>query len=288
MIGGRKRLKQWFGSWTKTMFDWLHRIFRRSDDRERQRFFETLDTLNAEAGGGKPTVTQKLLGILKLRSGTLALGDPQYLPSLEVPHIAAEEVAISAQLWRYPSGKETVTALSLRLGDDTGVGPARKIGEVGIDSTALVVADKADIEEHWRREVGKDRIGVISTAPDDTVLRLLTKRFKLRTVQVNAVRAEVVGPVSEPLAKEIEDYLKSNPKYADYPFMYFRVQTNDSFDRANYMKKSWDFLPVGNAAAPLMFVCGTGRGDGVYDVQCAFSGELPRILSITFIEHAGE
>ena len=38
------------------MFDWFRRIFRASDDDERQRFFETLDALNAEAGGGEPTV----------------------------------------------------------------------------------------------------------------------------------------------------------------------------------------------------------------------------------------
>jgi hypothetical protein len=41
----------------------------------------------------------------------------------------------------------------------------------------LVVADKADIDEHWT-ETGKDLIGVISTASDDTVVRLLAKRFQ--------------------------------------------------------------------------------------------------------------
>jgi hypothetical protein len=242
-----------------------------------------MDSLNSEVGGGQPTATQSFLGTLKLRSGTLALGDPQYLPSLEVPDLAADEVTISAKMWNYPSGAATVTALTLGLGDDSAVDSQRKIGEVGIDSAKLVVADKADIEEHWT-DVGKDRIGVISTARDDTVLRALQNRFKLKTVRVNPVRAEVVGPVAESLQREIEDYLKSIPKYADYPFMYFRVQTNNSFDRVNYLKKAWDFIPVGNESAPLMFVCGTGRGDGTYDVHCGFSGNTPRVLSIAFIE----
>lgn len=264
------------------MFDWLRRVFGGSDGDEHQRFFETVDALNAEAGGGEPVATTKYLGRLKLRSRTLALGDPQYVPGLEVPNAAAE-VEISASLWRYLSGAETVTALRLRLGEATGGGPSRKVGEVGIDSAKLIVADKADIEEHWT-ETGKDRIGVISTAPDDTVLRLLTKRFKLKTVRVNPVRAEVVGPVSEQLAAEIEAFLKADPKYADYPFIYFRMQTNNSFDRANHMNSAWEFMPVGNSPEPLMFVCETGRGDGCYDVRGQFEGDIPRVLTVSFIE----
>ena len=244
------------------MFDWIRRVFGRSDGDERQRLFETLDALNAEAGGGKPVATRRSLGRLKLRSGTLVLGDPQYMPGLEVPNIAADEVEISASLWRYPSGQETVTALRLRLGEETGHGTSRKVGEVGIDSAKLVVADNADIEEHWT-ETGKDRIGVISTTPDDIVLRLLTNRFKLKTLGVNPVRAEVVGPVSEQLEAEIDRFLKADPKYAAFPFLYFHVQTNNSFDRANFMNSAWQFMPVGNSPRPLMFVCETGRGDGL-------------------------
>ena len=192
-----------------------------------------------------------------------------------------QRVEISASLWRYRRA-ETVTALKLRLGETTSGATRRKVGEVGIDSAKLIVADIADIEEHWT-ETGKDRIGVISTARDDTVLRLLTKRFKLKTVRVNTVRAEVVDAVSEQLAAEIVTFLKADPKYADFPFMYFHVQTNNSFDRANHLKKGWKFMPVGNSQEPLMFVCGTGRGDGCYEVQGEFAGENPRVLTVTFI-----
>jgi hypothetical protein len=265
------------------MFNWLRGLLRPSDGDERERFFETIDALNAEAGGGEPVTTSRNLGRLRLRSGTLALGDPQYVPGLEIPNIVADEVAISASLRRYPSGLATVTALKITLGEPTSGGSRRKIGEVGIDSAKLVVADKADLEEHWT-EVGKDRIGVIPMAPDDTVLRMLAKRFKLKTVRVNIARAEVVGAVSESLANEIDDFLKSNSKYAKYPFMHFYVQTNNSFDRANHLAKAWDFLPIGNADTPLMFVCGTGRGDGCYDVECTFAAGVPRVLSISFID----
>lgn len=265
------------------MIDWFRRVFGRSDEDERQRFLKTIDALNAEAGRGEPCVTTKVLGRLKLRSGVLTLADPQYLPGLEVPNIAGDTVEISASLWRYPSGAALVASLMLRFGELAGAGARRRVGGIGIDSAKLVVGDKADIEEHWT-ETGKDRIGVISTAPNDTVLRLLTKRFQLTTRRVNRVRAEVVGPVSEQLAEEIEAFLKADPKYADFPFLHFWVQTNNSFERANYLAKAWDFIPIGNSPTPLMFVSGTGRGDGRYDVWGEFVGECPRIVTVTFIE----
>lgn len=265
------------------MFDWLRRIFQAPDESERGDFFEMIDALNAKAGGGRPTVTKQVLGSLTVRSGTLIMADPQYVPDLEISNVTASEVAISAELRRYPSGQSAVISLGLTLGNNTNSRTRRKIGVLGIDSAKVVVMDKADFEDHWT-EVGKDRIGVISTARDDTVLRLLTNRFKLKANRVHAIRAEVVGPVSETLEKEIENYLMSNPEYAHFPEMYFYVQTNNSFERANFLHKTWDFIPVGNADAPLMFVSGTGRGDGAYDVYCDFSGHLPTELSIKFID----
>ena len=254
-----------------------------SGDEERQRFLGMIDTLNAEAGGGVPTTIERHVGNLKIHSGVLAFGDPQDVTSVEIPIIDTDEVSISARLWQYPSGDATVIGLTINIGNASHCDPPRKVGELGIDSGALVVADMADIDEHWT-ETGNDRVGVISTAPDDTLLRKLKKQFNLETVQINAVRAEVVGTVSETLEQEIENYLKSIPEYAQVSFMHFHVQTNNSFDRANYMDKPWDFMPVGKNAHPLMFVCGTGRGDGLYDVNCRYSGDAPRIVSINFID----
>lgn len=265
------------------MFNWLRRIFRESDAVRRQRFLAQIDAANAEIAGGEPVTVDRVLGSLKLRSGMLVLGDPQCVIDLEVPNVAASEAKISASLWKYPSGAETVTALKIALGVSTAGCARRQVGKLGIDSAKVVVADRADLDEHWT-DTGKDRIGVISTAPDDTLLRLLTKRFKLKTVRVNAFRAEVIGPVSEHLAADIEAFLKADPKYADFAFFHFRVQTNNSFDRANYTDEAWQFMPVGNDPAPLMFVCGTGRGDGSYDVYGQFDGDIPRELSINFIE----
>jgi hypothetical protein len=269
------------------MFEWLGRILRRSDDDERQRFFDTIDSLNARAAGGKPKLTQGQLGTLMIRSRTLVLGDPQYLPYLEIPNFTVDQLSISAKLRQYPSGGLTVTELMIDAANGVQIDSHRKIGTVAIDSAKLVVADKADLKEYWT-ETGEDRIGVISTPRDDTVLRTLKKRFDLETVQVNGFRAEVVGPVSVELEQEIDAYLKSVPQYAQFPFMYFYVQTNNSFDRVNFMEDSWCFMPIGNGQAPTMFACETGRGDGTYDVNCGFAGDVPVLVTIPFIEDHGE
>jgi hypothetical protein len=265
------------------MFEWIRRLLRDSDLDQRRSFVQELDSIHAEHHGGQPIVASHFLGTLKLRSGTLILGDPQNPPSVEVPNVPVTEVGVSARLWRYPSGLQRVASLTLVLGDQGKGGLSRTIGHVPIDSAKLVVLDKRDFEEHWT-EVGPDRIGVISTAPDDAVLRLLTRQFRLRTVRVDRIQAKVVGPVSVALEKEIEDYLKSIPKYASFPYILFRVETKNSFERANHMERAWDFIPVGNLDKPLMFVCSTGHGDGSYDVKCSYSGEVPIALTIEFSE----
>ena len=151
----------------------------------------------------------------------------------------------------------------------------------------MVVADKSDIEVHWT-ETGPARIGVISTAPNDTVLRLLQRRFSIKTIQVNVVRAEIVGPVSEALENEIKDYLKSKPEFAEFPFLYFRVETSNSFERAIEVDSAWDLIPIGNESEPRMLVCATGRGDGLYDVYAEGEGDVLRAVSIDFINDAEE
>ena len=265
------------------MFEWLRRMIRGSSDENIDDFYSMIDELNTLGGGGKPTIVRQELGKLKVHSGTLSLGDPQSVGEVEVGGIAAKEATISATLWRYPSGKYTIAELTLRIGDSPENGSLRKIGAVGIDSAALVVADAADIKKHWT-DVGKDRIGFISTAPDKKVLQALTKRFKFKTRIVNHIEAEIVGSVSQELEQDVLSYLSTIPKCANFPFIYFNVRTNNSFDRAIYREEAWKFIPVGNEPTPLMFVCDTGRGDGWYDVHGLFAGDEPRVLKIDFIQ----
>ena len=191
------------------MLKWIRRLLPVSKEEQRRRFLAENDAFNAQLYGGPPRVVQQFLGHLRMRSGTLVLGDPQSLPAAEVPNVPSAEVAISARLRRYPSGMERIMLLTMTLGKESAAGPSRQIGDLDIGSTKLVVIDKADFEEHW---------------------------------------------------------------------------THDCVDRVGQLESAWGFIPVGPDGGPQMFVCGTGRGDGFYDVHCTFSGEAPSVLSIEFIE----
>ena len=244
--------------------------------------FQLTDALNAQSGGGTPVSSERHLGDLPVRSGALVLGDPQDMPALEIPNIECESISITARLWVYPTGRETITSLSITVGDGEAETTRRQIGRLGIDSARLVICDQSDFKEHWT-DVGPDRIGVISTARGLGLLRKLKRRFKFDAIQINVVRAEVVGPVSQSLEAEIVSYLESIPKYASFPFMHFHVQTTDSFERVNYMNEEWAFLPVGNGESPRMFACGTGRGDGSYRVDGDFAGDRLCNIFIEFV-----
>jgi len=113
---------------------------------------------------------------------------------------------------------------------------------------------------------------------------LLVRQFGLRIGKRNVSSVEVVEPVSEALESNIETYLRTFPEYADFPFLHFHVQTNDSFDRVNYLKDPFAFVQIGNDPNPLMFVCETGDGDGTYDVVAEYDRDRVAALSVTFID----
>ena len=263
---------------------------RAGGDRDtRDRFFALQDALNAAGAGGEPAVTERHLGDLPLRSGTLCLGDPQQPRAVTIPGVDAAAAAISARLRRYPSGREAVDALRIEFPADTPdaapAGPPRVVGELAIDSARLVVADAADLEEHWL-DTGSDRIGLVSTHPPE-LAPALQARFGWETVRRDPFDLEVVGPISPDLERDVRDYLKSVPEFAQFHYLNFKVHTNDSFDRLNGGGSGPRFLPVGGADGPVLFTCGTGRGDGRYEVRCTFAGETPRVVTVDFTADRG-
>ena len=268
------------------MLIWLRRALRTPEQQDRQDFIDSLESMNREALGGTPTEVCRRIGTLALPSGALVMNDPQEMPNTagnRFVGLAAREAEITVTLWQYPSGYEKTVALQLQFGDFPAETSRREIGSLGIDSAKIVVAAAEDLERHWT-EIGPDRIGKITTARDDTVKRLLTKRFGLKTRQVSDITAEVVGPVSEALETEIVAYLKTIPQYADFPIIYFRVQTNNSFDRVNYFDGPYGLLPIGNEPTPVLLTCGTGHGDGRYTIYGAFSGERLCRIEVDFLE----
>lgn len=262
------------------MFRWLGRFFRGSGEG----VFETLDRVNAASHGGHPQFGVAELGTLSVPSRSITLQDPQGMPhGLEIAGAASNTATFSGELLRYPDGLVRLATLKISFSKCSDELPEKVVSEIGIDSAKVVVADTEAALTHWA-PTGIDRIGEISTARDQRVHQLLKQKFKLKTRQVDSLTAEIVGPVSEQLEFQIVDYLKSIPEFSSYPFLYFSVRTNDSFERVNFMRGEWQFPPVGNDPEPLMFACGTGRGDGVYRVYAQHHNGLVVAVRIPFIE----
>lgn len=253
-----------------------------------QSMYDIVARLNVESKGGSPVTESCEIGEIMLPSRSVMLDDPQYMPDgLVIASLAADKAQIEVNVLRYPDGGAIIKQLWLKFSDVDFESPYQQLGELGIDSAAVAIADTEDTRVHWTA-TGPDRIGVINVARDQKAHKLLKKKFKLKTRQVNRVRVEVQQPVSEALEQEIEDFLKTIPQYADYPFMHFYVQTNDSFDRVNYMNADWKFLPVGNQPDPVMFACSTGYGDGIYPVEGIMKNNLVHALKVTFIDEDDE
>lgn len=219
-------------------------------------------------------LTRRLVGNLAVPSGSIVLGEIQWPPDLAVENIPTPAAKVFVETWH-----NRVATLILKFGPSKDASAKRVIGRIDIDSAKMLVADKDAVAAHWAY-VGPDRIGVLSPEVEDA----LKRRFKLKMRRINPVRSEIVGPVSTMLEQEILAFVPTlHPRYEKYPVFAFYVQTNNTFERANFMEDDWAFLPVGNAPKPEMFVCTTGMGTGSFDVECEFENDVPQSVKVTFM-----
>lgn len=215
---------------------------------------------------GKPRYRWRDLGEVRVSSRCIVLADPQYIDEpLRVPDVPNGRYPVKGDLLCYPEGGCRVANVSIKFAADR-PDTSESLGQVAVDSARIIIADAEDCKRHWT-ETGSDRIGVILIAKNDNVLRLLQQRFGFQVVRVSGIRAEIVGPVSESLERDILAYLTSFPEYAQFPYMHFYVQTNNTFERMNFLDEKWATVPIGNSEEPKLFTCETGWGDGCYEVR---------------------
>jgi hypothetical protein len=100
------------------MFERFKRFFSRRNSVTDAEFYQQIDALNADAGGGQPIPVTELLAWLPLRSNAITVADPQnHLPGVVVSGVSADKLEIVATSLKYPTGQATIAALTLRLGD---------------------------------------------------------------------------------------------------------------------------------------------------------------------------
>jgi hypothetical protein len=117
------------------------------------------------------------------------------------------------------------------------------------------------------------------------VATLIAKKFGLKWRPLNGFQSIFLEPIPEDLEHEITEYLKTFAEYADYPFMYFRVETNNTFDRIQEAMSdaSWAEVALTEDADEGLVVFTSGFGDGSYDLVGVYGDEGLLAAEITFI-----
>ena len=239
-----------------------------------------------------PTVRQEVIGEVPLPSGTLLLDDPMSIgvaEGLRIEGLPITALPIRAQIVRYPEGGERIA--SIRLGAPPAARETRQIiGKIGIDSATVVALDATAFERHWQ-EVGPARIGVTSGGiSHHAVTTLIERQFGLRARQTGPFLAEFVQPISEELEAQIIAFLQTFPKYAKFPFIYFRIKTNNTQERISDAMTDckWSDVTLDDASGSSLIAMKSGFGDGIYTVDGIYSSGDLFAVEVEFVGPAQE
>jgi hypothetical protein len=232
-----------------------------------------------------PVVRRQLAGELHVSSGTVMIGDPTYMPDLLwLENVPIGDHAVTATTLSYPNGVRRIAGIEMSFQDNV-TGTPKELGEFGVDSASVVVLDLKTQEDHWK-EVGDVRIGMIGTPEHLVIAKLLRSRFGLESEPISSFQSRVRNPVSTELETEILAYLKTIPEYAQYPFMYFRVDTNNTLDQVTeQLGLEWCMgeLVLDEPSQANVLAFSSGFGDGTYDViGIHHNGQLAK-ASVEFI-----
>lgn len=224
-----------------------------------------------------PAVEQATIGEVEIRSGTALLADPVYIyDPVKIEGIPSGRVPVVAQIIHYPEGGRHVARIGVRFrpGD---VQSRQALGTIGVDSGTVVLMDAQAYDQFWK-DVGPERIGRTSTPKEHRrVARLIEERFGLKSRDVDILHSEFLEPISEDLEARITAYLKTFPEYADFPFMYFRVETRNTLSRIQEAMQEgpWGEVVLDEQSGMNLLAASSGFGDGSYHVEGSYRfGEL--------------
>jgi hypothetical protein len=191
--------------------------------------------------------------------------------------------AVRAQIICYPEGGQRIAKVSFAFGH--GEAQSREeIGRLGVDTGRAVAVDAGVCERHWKL-VGSERIGVVPLPNQQKVARLLQKRFGLTLRPGVEFGYEFEEPISEELEAKILEYLQTFPKYAEFPFFYFRVKTMNSLERLQEATRGcrWTEFVLDEANGASLLAFDSGFGDGVYPVEALYRAGALVGVEVKFI-----
>jgi hypothetical protein len=224
-----------------------------------------------------PAVSRKVMGEIRVVSGTLLLADPgQLYDPVRIEGVPPGQVPAVAEVIRYPEGGRRVAKVGLHFRPGEAES-CQTLGRLSVDSGMAVALDARTYETCWK-EVGPARVGRTGTPKEHRrVASLIGEKFGLRRREVSPLESEFLEPVSEELEGRITDYLRTFPEYADFPFMYFRVDTRKSFELVQEClgERLWGDITLDEGTGEGLLAFSSGFGDGSYPVEGLYrSGEL--------------
>jgi hypothetical protein len=236
---------------------------------------------------GEPQVNQCEIGEVGVRSGSLLIADPMYIGSpCRIAGLPSGRFPVVAQIIAYPEGSKRIAGVAIRF--RPGVVTMRKpLGKIGVDSAMVIALDEQTYRDRWQ-EIGPERVGMTHSPNDNRrVAQLIEDKFHLRWRPLNGFQSMFLEPISEDLENQITDYLKTFPEYTDYPFMYFRVETNNTLDRIMdaMSDAAWSKVVLNDDPyePESVIAISSGFGDGSYDLMGVYNGEELLAVEIIFI-----
>lgn len=234
-----------------------------------------------------PTVCQKQIGEVQCDSSVLLFDDPSawYAP-VRVEGVPKGRHPVHATIIQYPEGGRRVARIAIRLLPDQRTGAERRtLGSVGVDYATVVAVDEAVFQKHWQ-DVGPNRVGqTVMPNHHQRLAKLISDEFGLTWREVGVLRSEFVEPISEDLERRILDFLNTFPEYAGRSYIYFQVRSHNTLDQIFevILDRKWSEIMLDERSGASLFAVSTGFGDGCYEVEGIYRGELLRAIEIEFI-----
>lgn len=244
-----------------------------------------LEWFKLKRGPSKPVCRQLEIGEVHIESGTLLFGDPAELDAFtRIDGIPPGSYSVQALTIYYPKGGfSRVAKIGIRFRPGT-ADSQKKIGDIGGESSMIMAVDADTLKTHWQ-EVGPARFGITSGKDCSKIAKLIQKRFGMKWEPRSICSAKSVQPISEELEAEITAYLETFPEYGRNSFLYFYVETENSYQRIaqSLCENAWSEVELDPASHASVLAFTSGYGDGWYELTGIFKGETLLGIESEFI-----